>query len=119
MDELTAEESEPLLGLPHVTTLPLLFKAANAFWFEYISTTLVNVTVLESPPYELLPQVITVPSVFNADIAFVFIYNFVTPDDKLPATLPTAPLAHFCCAAPLELSPHVTTLPPVRNAAIA
>jgi hypothetical protein len=75
-----------LEGEGHVTTLPLLFNAANAEWFENISTTFVKTTEVELPPQVGSPHVITVPVFFNAANAFSAAYISTTPEVKLLAT---------------------------------
>ena len=54
-----------------MTTLPSLFKAANALLVEYISITLEArpALVLLDPPKLASPQSATLPSVFNAAYA--------------------------------------------------
>ena len=68
---------------PHVITLPLLFKAANAPPLEYIATTLEDklaATVVELPPL-MPPHVITLPLLFKAANASSVEYIATTPED--------------------------------------
>jgi hypothetical protein len=70
--EDTELEFPPESESPHVITLPLLFKAAKARWFEYTATTpdvKLEDTALEFPPYSPYvdaPHVTTRPSLFIA-----------------------------------------------------
>src|SRR5450830_1141340 len=70
--DATALLLPPFVAMPHVTTVPLDFSAANAYLFAVIETTFVNLesTLLLSPPTVGSPQVTTVPSFFRAANAY-------------------------------------------------
>ena len=69
----------PFCVIPHVTTLPSVFNAANTLSFEYMDTTpdvkldatevkvlLLGLYELAFPPYRIFPQVTTLPSFLSA-----------------------------------------------------
>jgi len=80
--ELTELLSPPRFALPHVTTEPSDFNAANALLVEKISVTFelkLALTELLSPPWATDPHVMTEPSDFTAANAVSVEYISITP----------------------------------------